>query len=83
MQICKNKEECEFNNIEEFFIIFPNNKNFNTVNLILYLDDDSFDQITALYLIDYNEIPYSRNKYNLGNKIVLTNKKEYSLLIKI
>ena len=82
MQICKNKEECEFNNIEEFFIIFPNNKNFNTVNLILYLDDDSFDQITALYLIDYNEIPYSRNKYNLGNKIVLTNKKEYSLLIK-
>ena len=81
IQICENKEECQFNNIEEFFIIFPN-KNFNTINLILYLDDDSLSQITALYLVDYNEIPFSRNKYNLENKITLKNKKEYSILIK-
>ena len=80
IQICDGQENCEFKNTEEFFIIFPL-KNFNMINLIIFIEDDSLTEIKATYLIDYNEIPYSRNKYNLKKEIILTNKKEHSLLV--
>lgn len=81
IQICNGQENCEFKNTEEFFIIFPL-KNFNMINLNIFIEDDSLTEIKATYLIDYNEIPYSRNKYNLKKEIILTNKNEHSLLVK-
>ena len=81
IQVCEGQENCEFKSTEEFFIIFPL-KNFNTINLIIFIDDDSLTEIKAEYLVDYNEIPYSRNKYNLKKEIILTNKKEHSILVK-
>ena len=81
IQVCEGQENCEFKNTEEFFIIFPV-KNFNTINLIIFIDDDSLTEIKAEYLVDYNEIPYSINKYNLKKEIILTNKKEHSILVK-
>lgn len=78
---CQNKDECEFLNLKEFFII-PSYKDFNRINLKIIVDDDSFAEINTKYLSDFNEIPYSRNKQNILKKIILKNKKEYSILVK-
>ena len=59
-------------NINEIFIV-PEKTNHDMINLVITIDksNDDNDNISLLYFVDYNIIPYSRNKKDLMKKIIL------------
>ena len=59
--IISNLQSDQFENIKEIFII-PEKTNHDIINLLITIDQSDNDEIPVLYFIDYNIIPYSRNK---------------------
>ena len=61
-----------YENINEIFIV-PEKTDHDMINLFIKIDEsnDDNDNISLLYYVDYNIIPYSRNKKDLMKKIIL------------
>ena len=71
--IISNSQSYKYENVKEIFII-PEKTNHNLINLYITIEDlnnDDDNNISLLYFIDYNIIPYSRNKKDLMRKIIL------------
>ena len=81
--IQKNCEKCEFHNVEELFItpIFKDNNSIILKIIIESIEDDK-DFIAGFYLMDFNKIPYTRNKQKIFRPIYLKNKIENKILLK-
>ena len=70
----------EINNIREIFIL-PEKTNFDIINLEITITQSKQNEVILYYIVDYNIIPYSRNKFDLMKKITLKkDKKEYILI---
>ena len=78
--IISNSNNKEINNSKEIFIL-PEKNNYDIINLILTVTESEKDEVVLYYFVDYNIIPYSRNKIDLMSKIILKkNKKEFILI---
>ena len=82
-QIINNCEICELNNVDKFFIK-PNYKDYNSMIFHIFIENgENDDHIPGFYLLDFNLIPFSRDKdnvakdinlkYNFNNTILLNN----------
>ena len=72
-----NLNKAEINKISEIFIV-PQKTNYDMINLLLNITQSEKDEIVLYYIVDYNIIPYSRNKIDIMNKITLKRgEKEY------
>jgi len=59
--IIENTENFELNDVYHFFFI-PKNNEFNSINILLEIEnEDTIDPAFLYYYIDYGIIPYSRN----------------------
>ena len=78
--IISNSNDTGINNIREMFIV-PQKTEYDMINLIITVTQSEQDEIALYYIVDYNIIPFSRNKIDLMNKISLKKgKKEYILI---
>ena len=78
--LISNSNNAEINNLSEIFII-PQKTNYDIINLIITVTQSEKDEIVLYYIVDYNIIPYSRNKNDIINKIILKRgEKEYILI---
>lgn len=70
----------EINNTREIFIL-PQKTNFDIINLEITVNQSKQDEIILYYIVDYNIIPYSRNKFEIMKKVALKNEKKGYILI--
>ena len=70
----------KFDNINEVFII-PEKTDHDIINIFITINQSDDDEIILFYFVDYNIIPYSRNKIELINKISLKKGIKESILI--
>ena len=75
-----NSSNAEIKNVSEIFLL-PNKTNFDIINLGITITQSKKDEVTLYYIVDYNIIPFSRNKFELMKKITLKNKKKEFILI--
>jgi hypothetical protein len=78
--IISNSKSKDFKNIKEIFIV-PEKTNHDIINLIITVTESDNDDISLYYLVDYNIIPFSRNKIDLMTKITLKKKKKEFILL--
>ena len=78
--IISNSKSKDFKNIKDIFIV-PEKTNHDIINLIITVTESDIDDIILYYLVDYNIIPFSRNKIDLMTKITLKKKKKQFILI--
>jgi len=79
--LISNLNKDEINQIREIFIV-PQRTNYDMINLLLNITQSEKDEIVLYYIVDYNIIPYSRNKIDIMNKITLKRgEKEYIFIL--
>ncbi len=68
--LISNMNKAEINEISEIFIV-PQRTDYDMINLLVNITQSEKDEIILYYIVDYNIIPYSRNKIDILNKITL------------
>ena len=69
------------NNYRNVFLTFEKQNKDMIKIIISYINENKNDELMVEYIMDYNIIPYSRNKNSLSSIIYLKSNENYSLII--